>query len=526
MRDQPNNNDDWLDRLIREAGDPTVSLDAQYVERLKTAILRRAASVPNSPRKVSLMKRIVRVAVAASIVFAVGAVVAWLTFGGSSANIAFADVAKALDSLRSATFDVVSEVREKKDSQPITAAGKGYFLAPCHQRIETSVNLGREAAVKGAEAAAKRIHKNDGPASANRAAQAAAKSMAKAVGSMPEMIVRQIMIADSQAEKCILLYPNMKTGMLVDSKKMRELRNKPAQPDLFEMVRRLVREGNSGTGEKTVAIGKKEIDGRKAVGFRVCVDLMDMTFWADPKTAYPVRIEVGMGSLGNVRVVMNNFQYNVALDPSLFSLTPPAGYSMQTMDVTAPVEKDLLKTLRIIAEHSKNVFPAKLEMNQEVMKALMVGLEPKMDKATEQKLEAVRKEIEAKYGGREKLRAKYGKNIPPEIMAEVMKATMPIMQEQMKKRMPTMQNEMLKRSRGLLFYQTLKPDNDAHYLGGGVQLDTPDRPIFWYKPTGSQKYHVIYADLSVKEVAPSDLPKMPQPKDGLKSAKTNDKKSP
>jgi len=33
-----------------------------------------------------------------------------------------------------------------------------------------------------------------------------------------------------------------------------------------------------------------------------------------------------------------------------------------------------------------------------------------------------------------------------------------------------------------------------------------EKPVFWYRPEGSQDYHVIYGDLSVKEVAPDDLP--------------------
>ena len=79
---------------------------------------------------------------------------------------------------------------------------------------------------------------------------------------------------------------------------------------------------------------------------------------------------------------MSNFRYDVDLDPSLFSLEPPAGYSTQAMDMTMPVEADLLRTLRTIAEHSKGLFPAKLGMNKEVMEAAMAGSMPEVDKLT------------------------------------------------------------------------------------------------------------------------------------------------
>jgi hypothetical protein len=66
--------------------------------------------------------------------------------------------------------------------------------------------------------------------------------------------------------------------------------------------------------------------------------------------------------------------------------------------------------------------------------------------------------------------------------------------------------------RGLGFLHDLKPENDSHYAGKDVKLGTPDRPIFWYKPTGADKYRVIYADMSVKEMTPDDVKKLPEAK--------------
>ena len=207
-----------------------------------------------------------------------------------------------------------------------------------------------------------------------------------------------ITIFDNQAAKCLMLMPQQKFAMAMDMEKMTENMKKSAKdapPDLFEMVRRLVREGSSGTGEKAERLGKKEIDGREAVGFRTHSNMGDMTLWADPQTARPIRIEFDMAMMADVRVVMNNFRYDVVLDPSLFSLEPPAGYSTQAMNMTMPVEEDLLRTLRTVAEHSKGVFPAKLGMNKEVMESLMAVVEPEMDKiASEVERSTVRTNFE------------------------------------------------------------------------------------------------------------------------------------
>jgi outer membrane lipoprotein-sorting protein len=477
--------------------------------------------------RIGKMNRIARIAVAATILVAISTFASWMVIGGGSGNMAFARVADALDRLRSATFDLTSEVKLDKGQPPATATGKGFFLAPSHQRMEISVDIFSNPAVEAAAAAARRMHAADSPAAKETASQAASEAMAKATALIPKM--KYVTIVDGQTTKSLMLMPNMKLAVAMDMKKIREEMNKSVKgappdqfemvrrlarpPDQFEMVRRLVREGSSGMGDKAERLGKKEIDGREAVGFRVNANGMDMTLWADPETAWPIRIEIVMKTLDGARLVMNNFRYDVDLDPSLFSLEPPAGYSTQTMNMAVPVEEDLLSTLRTIAEHNKGLFPAKLGMNKEVMKPLMAGMEgarPVMDKLTGEKMEAAANKVLAKYGGKDKLRAKYGKDIPPAVMAEVMKATMPIMQEQMQKQTQTQMPLVQKRMQGITFYTMLKPENDPHYAGGGVKLGMPDRPIFWYKPTGADKYRVIYADLTVKEATPAELKNFPK----------------
>ena len=467
------------------------------------------------------MKRIVKFAAAATILAALGILVSWIVLSDRSTNIAFARVADALDSLRSATYDVTSKSKGEDGQTGATATGKGFFLAPSHQRIEVSVDIGYDPAVKAAAEAARRMHKGDS-AAAKAAGQAAAEAAAKAFSQMPKMKNVMITIADNQADKAVMLMPMAKLAIAMDMKKIKEdMRKSPqgAPPDLFEMVRRIVREGSSGPGEKAERLGKKEIDGRPAVGFRVqkaMCGMGDMTLWADTGTARPIRIEFTNEMLAGVQMVMSNFRYDVDLDPSMFSLEPPAGYSTQTMNMTMPVEDDLLRTLRTIAEHNKGLFPAKLVMNEEVMKAVMAGQQPVMDKATMEKMEAAANKVAEKYGGRDKLREKYGMKLPPEIMAEIMKAGMAVRQEnmqgQMQKNMQEQMPVIRKRTQGLQFYGMLKPENDPHYVGGGVKLGTPDRPILWYKPTGAEKYHVIYADLSVKEATADEVEKFPEAK--------------
>ncbi len=477
MSDHQNlNQDDQLQLAVNALRQTTVPNGPSPEDVTKLiATLEKTAPQPSTStlkKRTLAMKSITKMAVAATVLLTLGSFFAWTFSGGAFTSIALANVAEALDSLRSATFDMTSEAKGEKGQPPATATGKGFFLAPSHQRMEISVDSAK-------------------------------------------ITMNHVTIVDGQTGKSITLMPNQNLAVAMDMKKMQEEMKKTgklpkdASADVFETVRRLVREGSSGTGEKAERLGKKEINGRMAVGFRTQTNMMDMTLWADPETAWPIRVEVVMDMMTGVRMVMNNFRYNVDLDPSLFSLEPPAGYSTQAMEVTMPLEEDLLRTLRTLAEQGKGQFPAKLGMNKEVMEPLMAGIETEMDKRTQDKMNAAMDKIAAKYGGKEKLKAKYGKEIPPAMMAEFTKATSSLMQEQMKKRIPLIQ----KRMQGITFYMMLKPENDPHYAGAGIKLGTPDRPILWYKPTDAEKYHVIYADLSIQEITPEELKDFPKAND-------------
>jgi hypothetical protein len=61
--------------------------------------------------------------------------------------------------------------------------------------------------------------------------------------------------------------------------------------------------------------------------------------------------------------------------------------------------------------------------------------------------------------------------------------------------------------RAMIFHQILETQGQWHYAGAGVKLGDAEKAIFWYQPKGSPMCRVIYGDLSVKDVAPEDLPK-------------------
>jgi outer membrane lipoprotein-sorting protein len=254
--------------------------------------------------------------------------------------------------------------------------------------------------------------------------------------------------------------PTQKKAIFIDhSKKQyteRDLENVPAEQtqDFFEHMRALPDLANE-------VLAKKEMDGRIVQGFCVIEHGIDAIFWIDVQTRDLVRVEGQFPNAPNTRIVGTDFKFDVELDDALFSLTPPAGYMKKKplkMDRSEVNCQDLINLLRWFATTVEG------------------GLFPPSLKPAEF----------AKVGSQMKKEGKVSK----------FKGT-----EDEKKQ------HTMKLARGMQFVIMMKPENDWHYGGKGVELGDADTAICWYRPDGSETYRVIYGDLSVKEVAPENLPK-------------------
>jgi outer membrane lipoprotein-sorting protein len=470
MSNRSSSDEEILARLVREAGEPRVVPDPLYAETLQARILdrvgpeesiisraeavQRVGGLPAiTVERAQTMKRITSLAVAATILVSFGMLVFW-AIGGGSANIAFAEVAKALDNLRSATYDFTSEFKNPVDDKTTTTKSKGYFLAPSLERNEMSMSIGSD-----------------------------------------QDATRSIMILDCLAAKGITLLPDEKKAMIINISTTEKSAGGTA--NMFETVRQLVRQGGTDSGKKFESLGEKEIDGTPAIGFRTHNNMADVTLWADPQTARLVRVEFDRLA-GGGRGVMSNFRYDIELEPSLFSLEPPAGYTVQTQSVAMPVEEDFINVLRLVAEHNDGIFPDSIGTNE---KTIMLAMQAEVKSESEKLLKTPKAQELMK-----KLKAQFGED-----KAGYMKAWM---KEWMEMSGPITQEHIQKYMQGVMFYATLQPENDSHYAGKDVKLGTPDRPIFWYKPIGIDKYRVIYADLSIKDMALEDLKKLPKAQAG------------
>jgi hypothetical protein len=212
--------------------------------------------------------------------------------------------------------------------------------------------------------------------------------------------------------------------------------------------------------EADQVLGKKDIDGRVLQGFRVVEENVINTVWIDPKTRDLVRVEMEFTNAPGMNKIMTDFQFDVELDDSLFSLTPPEGFTPLEVqaDVSKVTEQDLIEYLRSWSSWTRNgTFPPTL-----------VGAElPKI---------AAEMAKQGKFGEGETT------------------------QQQRDQDAKTM-------FRGMMFVMQLSAESNWRYAGENVSYGDADTAIFWYRPEGAETYRVIYGDLSVEDTATEDLPK-------------------
>ncbi len=256
-------------------------------------------------------------------------------------------------------------------------------------------------------------------------------------------------IIDFEQQRLLTIDHSKKTAVYVGVTGLPDLKN------YVEMLRDLITRLQSAPDFQVQNQGEQEIQGRNCLVFVVSAGNETITIWADAETALPVRIEQ---KTPNMVIACDNLQFDVAFDESLFSMEAPAGYVVQDaggIDFSQSSESAFIETLRIWAEIIEDrQFPDSINLED------LVKIGPKFDQGMKRAGLTEQQQIE--------IATKWGQ--------------------------------------GLVFIRFFKGQGQWHYAGQGVKLGDGDTPIFWYQPQGSQTWRVIYGDLSVKDIAPENLP--------------------
>lgn len=217
--------------------------------------------------------------------------------------------------------------------------------------------------------------------------------------------------------------------------------------------------------ESTRSLGRKQVDDIDCEGFEINRKL-PMQLWANAKTGDPVRLEMEnyplSAPVGKGNIVVNHFKIDEKIDPTLFRVETPEGYTVMkspmVVDLTGGVTKDIVTLLGMYADHSGGKFPERL-LNEDdlVFKKLNTMGDPD-EKATPENL---------------KVGIAQGSTIP------------------------AIQMYLTSHTQGV----------DYEYIPGG-KLGEKDRIVFWCKGQDGG-YKAVYGDLRIEKIDEANLPKPP-----------------
>jgi outer membrane lipoprotein-sorting protein len=302
-----------VDAVLRDPipGDLSPEQVAQLV-----AIVQQAADQPcpiTVLGRIRKMRPITKIAVAASLLIVLAGLLSWLVPGTGPAR-AFADVAEAINGIRTATWKVAQMVPQPGD-KPMIIRETGLFMAPYKERTET----------------------------------------------LKDNNVTSIQIFDGQKEKSLALSVPLKCAIVVDLKKT--VGPHPRHPP-FVVLRESIAEAKKGKGGEVQHLGFETIDGHRTEVFlvrsKVHPDMQgtsETKLWVDPKTSLPVRVL--RTSEHAADYLMSGFHYDVPLAPDLFSLEAPKGYyvKQEQLDLSPTC---VAEALGIVAKYNGGVFPPNL----------------------------------------------------------------------------------------------------------------------------------------------------------------------
>ena len=172
-----------------------------------------------------------------------------------------------------------------------------------------------------------------------------------------------VVIEDSTQGKSLHLLPSSKTATVLTIANGPKYKSAEGKNPLA-CYRSLLLGARDNPNIKREPLGEKQIDGRRVLGFHIRSERVAMNLWGDPTTGMPVRVEMTLGMDGDTKATMSHFEFNVDMDKSLFSLEPPAGYTVrsETLDASPHGENDLIEMFREYTKLSRGAFPQSLDM--------------------------------------------------------------------------------------------------------------------------------------------------------------------
>jgi hypothetical protein len=201
-----------------------------------------------------------------------------------------------------------------------------------------------------------------------------------------------IMYLNPKENIFVSVLPQQKKFMRVINKSPDELKQIAEKDDPRVMVRQMMSEEYKQLGRDN--INGIDVEGIECTGPKVMGGMFEdatARLWVEIGTDFPVRIEIEgivAGGQMEMSMVMDDFQWNVELDPALFVPDIPADYTSQEMKTEAN-EGTAINALRLFAELTDGRYPGNLalltlieEITEELTKKYGINIIVKQDEYT------------------------------------------------------------------------------------------------------------------------------------------------
>jgi outer membrane lipoprotein-sorting protein len=289
---------------------------------------------------------------------------------------------------------------------------------------------------------------------------------------------RHVIVFNMRERKSLTLMPATKKAVL------RRMLAGPATPpkSAIEQIRE-VRESSAEF------LGREQVDGQETLKYRCDHPMGHFLLWFNPDNNLPVKAvtsEASGDAEAFVTITFTNFQWNVPLEESLFTLEAPAGYELELEQAAGPSldPKNFITTMKVYVRLNHDQFPDEFNV---LTPGSMIKFLDDPTLPPEERM--------ANY------RRKLARALDRPDMVNMSK-------EQW-------QEEGAETGRvfglGAVYLQMLLQSHDWHYVGKGVKLGEADKIVAWWAPkvadSGKPKMAtVLYGDLRVATQPAEGLP--------------------
>ncbi|MBN2454951.1 MAG: hypothetical protein JXB29_00200 [Sedimentisphaerales bacterium] len=162
---------------------------------------------------------------------------------------------------------------------------------------------------------------------------------------------------------CVMVIPEAKkyTRMSFTDEQYRQMQAKEKNPR--EFIKLFLAIGHTNLGRDT--IDSVEVEGIEVNSPKVGGGMFESAIgrlWVDVETEFPVLMEIeGISVSGKTKIVMDEFQWDVKLEPSMFEPNIPTDYTLLAeVKMLSLDEGQMIKGLRLFAEISGGRYPSSL----------------------------------------------------------------------------------------------------------------------------------------------------------------------